>query len=308
MDIFWSLLKTTRPRQWLKNLALLAPITFSGFLFFPGYFQRVVYAIMVFILISSSVYLFNDLLDLESDRKHPFKRKRPLPSGKLPISIAIFAFVAMMSIGLAWAYTLGFFFFVVTLTYVTTSGFLYTLIFKKVPIMDVLIIATGYILRVYAGSVVINAHMSVWFLLTVISLSMFLAVGKRRSEMTLLQGSNAEVRATLKRYTPQLLDIYTSMFATASWLTYALFTFNQPRIVFEGRVLHLMSGLPSTFLSEKWLMATIPFVVYGVMRYLQLVYEKNEGESPERVILSDKPLIGVVITYAVMVFGLLYIA
>jgi decaprenyl-phosphate phosphoribosyltransferase len=310
MDIFWSLLKTIRPRQWLKNLALLAPITFSGFLLFPGYLQRVGAAIVVFILISSSVYLFNDLLDLESDRKHPFKRKRPLASGKLPVSVAIFAFVSMLVIGLSWAYTLGFFFFMVTLTYVTTSGFLYTLVFKKIPIMDVLIIATGYILRVYAGSVVINAHMSVWFLLTVISLSMFLAVGKRRSELTLLtaQGSNADVRATLKRYTPQLLDIYTSMFATASWLTYALFTFNQPRIVFGGTVVHLMSGLPRTFLSEKWLMATIPFVVYGVMRYLQLVYERNEGESPERVLLSDKPLIGVVVTYALMVLGLLYIA
>jgi hypothetical protein len=98
------------------------------------------------------------------------------------------------------------------------------------------------------------------------------------------------------------------MFATASWLTYAIFTFNQPPILFEGRVLHLFAGLPRTFLSEKWLMATIPVVVYGIMRYLQLIYERNEGESPERILLSDKPLIATVLIYGVMVIGLLYVA
>lgn len=310
MDIFWALIKTVRPRQWLKNGALLAPIVFSGFLFWPGYLTRVFMAIGIFIMVSSSVYLFNDLLDLEADRNHPFKKKRPLPSGKLPVQVAVFSFLSLLIGGLALAFSMGFFFFVITLTYVISSGFLYTLFFKKVPIMDVLIIATGYILRVYAGAVVINVHTSVWFLLAVISLSLFLAVGKRRSEMTLLSGAGAktQIRATLKRYTEQLLDIYTAMFATATWLTYALFTFNQPRIVFEGRVLHLMSGLPRTFLSEKWLMATIPLVVYGIMRYLQLIYERNEGESPERVLLSDKPLIFALGLYGLMVVGLLYFA
>lgn len=310
MAILWALFKTLRPRQWLKNVAMFAALVFSGLLFVPGYFGTVLYAAVIFTLISSGVYLLNDLLDLEADRKHPFKRKRPLASGQLPVPLAIFAFMALLISGLFLAYTLGFFFFLITLTYLLISGFLYTFWLKKIAIVDVLVIASGYILRVYAGAVAINAHMNVWFLLTVISLSLFLAVGKRRSELTLLSGSGAtaQIRSTLKTYTSQLLDIYTAMFATASWLTYALFTFNQPPIFFGGRVLHIMSGLPKTFLSEKWLMATVPFVVYGIMRYLQLIYEKNEGESPERVILSDKPLIVAVVVYGLMVIGLLYVA
>jgi 4-hydroxybenzoate polyprenyltransferase len=307
MAILWALFKTLRPRQWLKNLALFAALVFSGFLFLPGYFWTVLYATFIFTMISSGVYLLNDLLDLEADRKHPFKRKRPLASGTLPVPLAVFTCLALMIAGLSLAYSLGFFFFLVILTYLIVSGFLYTFWLKDIAIVDVLVIATGYILRVYAGAVAINAHMSVWFLLTVISLSLFLAVGKRRSEMTLLAGTGHQVRETLKRYTSQLLDIYTAMFATASWLTYALFTFNQPPILFEGRVLHLFAGLPRTFLSEKWLMATIPLVVYGIMRYLQLIYERNEGESPERVILSDPPLIIAVTTYGLTVIGLLYL-
>ncbi len=306
MAVFWALFKTLRPRQWLKNVALFAALVFSGFLFLPGYLATVVYAAIVFTMISSSVYILNDPLDLEVDRKHPFKHKRPLASGQLPVPVAIFSFFFLLLAGLALAYGLSFFFFGVCLTYWLISGFLYTFWLKKIPIIDVLVIATGYILRVYAGAVAVNLHMSVWFLLTVVSMSLFLAVGKRRSEMTLLQG--AQVRATLKRYTSQLLDIYTAMFATASWLTYALFTFNEPPIRFDGGVLHLMAFLPRTFLSEKLLMATVPLMVYGVMRYLQLIYERNEGESPERVILSDKPLIISVLTYGLMVIGLLYLS
>lgn len=308
MDILWALVKTTRPRQWIKNGALLAPVVFSGFLLVPGKLDLVLRAIVIFTMISASVYVFNDLLDIEADKKHPFKKKRPLASGELPIPIAVFAMLSSVIIGLALAYSMNMFFFAICLTYLTVSGGLYTFVLKRMPIVDVITIATGYVLRVYAGAVVIDAHMSVWFLLTVISLSLFLAVGKRKSEMTLLQGSGntMAVRETLKRYTEDLLNIYTSMFATATWLTYALFTFNQPKIAFEGRVLTFMSLLPRTFLSEKWLMLTTPLVVYGVMRYLQLIYERNEGESPERVLLSDKPLIVTVGVWGIMVIGLLY--
>ncbi len=271
----------------------------------PGALGKVFAAIVVFCLLSSAVYIFNDLLDVEADKKHPFKKNRPIASGALPIPLAIFAIIACVVMGLYWAMYLNFFFFLVSLTYIVVSGILYTFWLKNIAILDVITIALGYIMRVYAGAVVIEAHMSVWFLLTVISLSLFLAVGKRRSEMTLFKGTET-VRATLKHYTEQLLDIYTAMFATATWLTYAIFTFNQPRIYFEGRVLTLMSFLPRTFLSEKWLMATIPLVVYGVMRYLQLVYEHNKGESPERVLLGDAPLMVAVVTWGVLVIGLLY--
>jgi 4-hydroxybenzoate polyprenyltransferase len=185
---------------------------------------------------------------------------------------------------------------------------MYTGFLKKVAIVDVIVIAFGYLIRVYAGAFVISAHMDVWFLLTVISASLFLAVGKRRGEMTLMQsrGSGVTTRETLKHYTEKLLDIYTAMFATATWITYSLFTFNHPRIVPDGRALSFISILPKTLISEKWMMITIPFVVYGIMRYLQLIYEKNEGESPERVILSDKPLIITAGMWVVMIIGVLY--
>lgn len=307
MAILIALLKTVRPRQWLKNFALYGALIFTGFLFQPGAFGLVTQAFFVFVILSSTTYIFNDLLDVKADRLHPFKKKRPIASGELPIPIAFFAIVAGLIIGLSWAFSLNLFFFISCLVYLFIQV-LYTGFLKKVAIMDVIVIALGYLIRVYAGAFVISAHMDVWFLLTVISASLFLAVGKRRGEMTLLmaQGGGIATRATLKRYTEQLLDIYTAMFSTATWLTYSLFTFNHPKIIPDGRALSFISELPKTLLSEKWMMVTIPFVVYGIMRYLQVIYEKNEGESPERVLLSDKPLIITVGLWVLMVVGILY--
>lgn len=306
MAILWSLVKTFRPRQWLKNLALFSSLIFSGLLFQEGAFGQVVQAALIFTVLSSTTYIFNDLFDVKADRQHPFKKFRPLASGELPIPIAVFVLIAGVIIGLSWAYTVNYFLFLSCLVYLLIQVF-YTTYLKKIPIVDVIVIAFGYLIRVYAGSFVISAHMNVWFLLTVISVSLFLAVGKRRSEMTLMLRNDArQTRETLKRYTESLLDIYTSMFATATWITYALFTFNHPRIVPDGRALSLISILPRTLVSEKWLMITIPFVVYGIMRYLQLIYEKNEGESPEKIVLSDVPLIVTVAIWIVLVVGVLY--
>jgi hypothetical protein len=151
--------------------------------------------------------------------------------------------------------------------------------------------------------------MSVWFLLTVVSLALFLAVGKRQSELTLLQGSLSGLighRATLSRYTPRLLDIYTGMFANATWLSYALFSFNYSPVNPQGLLLSLYTIFPRTLTNEKLMMATVPLVIYGVMRYLQLVYEQNKGESPERVLLSDEPLIIAIFLWAILAFTIIY--
>jgi 4-hydroxybenzoate polyprenyltransferase len=306
MDILWQLFKTTRPRQWLKNVALLAPITFSGLLFNDGFFGIVLSAIGVFTILTSSVYIFNDLLDYKSDRLHPFKKKRPIASGKLPIPMAVVTAVTFLIVSLYLATKINIFFFWSCLTYLLIQ-ISYTLWLKRVPIVDIITVGSGYVLRVYAGGLAIGAHMDVWFLLTVVSASLFLAAGKRRSELTLLANLGVgQVRATLKHYTGPLLDVYMAMFATATWLTYALFSFNHPPIIPRGRVLTLMADLPLTLISAKLMMITTPFVIYGVMRYLQLVYEKNEGESPERVILSDKPIIVTGLIWGVLVVGLLY--
>lgn len=306
MAVFWSLLKTVRPRQWVKNFSLFAALVFSGLLFQQGAFVKVLGAFGVFVILSSATYIFNDLCDVEQDRKHPYKKMRPIASGDLPVPIAVFVLIIALFGGLVWAYTLNYFLFLSGIAYLILQV-LYTGYFKKIPIMDLIIIASGYLIRVFAGAFVIGAHMDVWFLMTVIAASLFLAVGKRRGEMTLLSKyKEGQTRATLKRYTEQLLDIYTSMFATATWITYALFSFNHPKIVPDGRALEFVSILPKTLISEKWMMITIPLVVYGVMRYLQLIYERNEGESPERVILSDKPLLFTGATWLMLVIGVLY--
>jgi len=156
----------------------------------------------------------------------------------------------------------------------------------------------------------INAHVTVWFILTVASLALFLAIGKRRSERTLLVGSGAAdltTRKILEHYPENLLDSLTVMFATATWFSYTMFTFLEPSPFGGPQVLILFSDLlPKTFLASKWLMATVPFVIYGVMRYLYVIYEKKEGESPERVLLNDVPLLSAVLIWGFLVFVIIY--
>ncbi len=303
-----NLLKSARVSQWIKNLAVFAPIVFSGFLFVEGAFWEVAKAFGVFCLLSSAVYIFNDLVDRERDKNHPFKKKRPIASGQWPLHLAVFWLVALGLMGVFLASQLSVFFLMSALAYLALNlG--YTLVWKQVPILDVMSIAAGFVLRVYAGAFVINVHMDVWFLLTVISASLFLAVGKRRSEMTLLSGLGKDFekhRQALIHYTPDLLDAYTSMFANTTWLTYTLFTFLHPPLQPEGRVLSLMARLPRTLRTEKWLMVTVPVVIYGVMRYMQLIYEENKGESPHRVLLTDGPLLMSVVIWGVMVVVILY--
>jgi 4-hydroxybenzoate polyprenyltransferase len=306
MGILLGLLRTARPRQWLKNLALFAPLLFSGLLFLDGYFEVVLGGVVVFTLVSSGVYIFNDIKDIEADRQHPFKMKRPIASGMVPVPLAMGVGSGLIVIALWWAAGINMFFFWSVIVYLALQVG-YNLWLKQIAILDVLSIASGYILRVYAGGLIVGIHMNVWLLLTVISASLFLAVGKRKCELTLLKGSGVNTtRATLKHYTEPLLDIYTSMFANSTWLTYALYSFNHPAIIPHGKVLTFMSVLPRTLISEKLMMVTLPLVIFGVMRYLQLIYERNEGESPERVLLSDKPLVITMVVWGMVVIGLLY--
>lgn len=300
--------KSARPRQWLKNLALFAPLVFTGGLFEAELFWRVTGAVILFSATASAIYLFNDIIDAPADRLHPFKSKRPIASGKLPVATALFVAVAALFMALGLAAELSFFFFWALLGYAGLH-LIYALWLKKIPIVDVITIAAGFVLRVYAGALVINAHMNVWFMLTVVSAALFLAVGKRRSELTLLSGLGTAIghRQVLGHYTPTLLDVYTGMFANTTWLTYALFSFEQPPIVpNRQKLVNILAVLPRTLSAQKLLMITVPVVIYGVMRYLQLIYEKNQGESPERVLLSDKPLLISVVTWGVMVVGILY--
>lgn len=312
--MLYQLLKTARPRQWIKNLALYAALVFSGFFFFDPvdaqpYFVTVTIAFIIFCILTSSVYIINDIIDVEADRNHPFKNKRPIAAGKFPIPIAIFSAIGLLLTVLFLSLFLPLFFKLMVAAYFILQ-LLYAKFFKHIPILDISSIATGFLIRVYAGAVVVNLHMSVWFLLTVISASLFLAVGKRQSERTLLEGkSNLDMGSTrkiLKRYSQRLLDQYTGMFATATWLTYALFAFQNEVTQPDQRLALIYTVLPRTLQSQKLLMLTLPFVIFGVMRYLQLIYETNQGESPDRVLLSDKPLLGTVFFFGVAVMVIIY--
>lgn len=165
-----------------------------------------------------------------------------------------------------------------------------------------------FILRVYAGAVVIDTHINIWLLLCVISFSLFLAVGKRRSELTLLsnRAGSVQTRKALFSYPEKLLDLYISMFANTTWLTYAWFAFIYPITEPSERLMGFWATIPRAFRSQKWLMATVPVVIYGVMRYLQLIYQKNEGESPTSVLVTDKPLLISVVLWGLMVIMVIY--
>lgn len=305
-QIFWAIIKTARPQRWVRNLSLFAALTFSGQLFEPVLFWRVAAAAAIFSLVSSTVYFFNDLIDAPLDRKHPFKMKRPIASGALQAPVAVFLTTVGFFISLVLALKLSYFFFVACLAYFILQA-AYSLKLKHVEIIDLLVIATGFILRAYSGALVIDGHISVWFLLCVIAVSMLLAVGKRRAELSLLAERASEVRATLGGYPEHLMDVWVGMFGTMTILSYILFTFQQQFDEPSRRLIPLLLFLPRALTVQKWLMITIPVVIYGVMRYLQLIYKKGQGEAPERVLLTDTPLLTSVLVWGFLAVTVLYV-
>lgn len=305
----YYILKLLRPRQWIKNFALFAGVTFAGQLFDQDIFFQVIEGFIAFCLLSSSTYIINDILDVHKDRLHPFKRLRPIASGKISIPESFLILTIIFCTALAISFNVGFLFFLIGILYVMLQ-LLYSTIFKSIAIFDILFIATGYILRILAGEAISNFHISVWLLLTTISLSLFLAVGKRRSELTLLQNLKGakidEVRKSLSHYSQTLLDSFSAIFATSTFVFYAMFTFLvNPRGIQIDLDILLPEFLPY-YLNRKWLMITIIPVIYGLMRYLQDIYEKKEGESPDKVLLSDKPLLSSVIIWVLLVIFVIY--
>jgi len=310
IKIAYNTLKLLRPRQWIKNTAIFAAITFSGSLFEWPVLQKVFLAFIAFCTLSSASYIINDILDIQKDRLHPFKKFRPLANKALSVNYALgLAFVLIIfSFFLGSLVNPGF--LALAIIYLTIQ-FFYSTILKPIAIIDILAIALGYILRVYAGEVAGGVHISVWLLLTTISLSLFLAIGKRRSELTLVSQNKSvnisDVRKTLSHYSERLLDVYASIFATSTFVSYTLFTFlENPRGFNLGLNILLPDFLPA-FFQRKWLMITIFPVVYGLMRYLQDIYEKHEGESPERVLYSDKPLLSAVIFWIFLLIVVIYV-
>lgn len=189
----------------------------------------------------------------------------------------------------------------------------YTFLLKQIIILDILAIAAGFVLRIYAGAFLINAHLSVWFLLCVISVALFLATGKRRGELAILTEKAApQHRKTLSFYKPELLDSYLAMFATSSWLAWALFTFfaEEERQFYISQAVpsHMLNFLPLTILgSGKILMVTIPVVIFGIMRYLHIIYQGARSETPEKVLTTDKPLLLTALIWGILIILITYV-
>ncbi len=299
-------LRLLRPRQWVKNLAIYAALLFSRQLFDPQSFINVTLGFIAFCSISSAIYVINDILDVEKDRRHPFKRFRPLASRTLSVQYAIFLAVALIIFSFLLSFSISFPLLLLIIAFLFLQ-FLYSFLLKQLAIMDIMILATGYIIRVYGGELITGHHISVWLFLTTISLALFLAVGKRRRELTLISGYTstqiASIRKSLSHYSENLLDMYAAVFATSAFIMYALFTSSaSPQITNN---LFLPDFLPQQF-QRKWLMITILPVVYGLMRYLQDIYEKHEGESPEKVLFTDKQLLATVLVWVVLVITIVY--
>lgn len=302
MQIIFELIKAARPVHWTKNFALFAAIFFSGGLTSNALIANVIGAFVAFSIATSATYLFNDIFDARFDRLHPFKKFRPIASGKLPISLAfIFAgLLALLAIYIASFYN--------PLFFISLTGYLllqvsYSLGLKNIPIIDILIIASGFVLRVYAGAFVIDAHLSVWFLLCVISVALFLASGKRRSELNISQTPGL-TRKSLTKYKTELLGSYVTMFGNAAWMSWALFTFfESPKA--SQPVWLFLAEISKTTTIDKLLMITIPLAIFGIMRYEALIFE-GKSQQPEKLILTDVPLIGSVGLWVGLLYTILY--
>ncbi|OGE64060.1 hypothetical protein A3J13_02085 [Candidatus Daviesbacteria bacterium RIFCSPLOWO2_02_FULL_36_8] len=304
-QFLWGLIKAVRPRQWIKNFAVFAALIFSGTLLDNINQLKALEAFLLFCVFSSATYLLNDCFDIQRDKLHPFKKKRPIASGLIPVPIAVGFALLLIIIFLPLSYKLSPAFFFASLTYLIMQLF-YSGFLKHIILLDVLVIAAGFVLRVYGGVWTIDAHLNVWFLLSITSFALFLAIGKRRSERTLMEGQASSHRETLLHYPESLLDSLTTMFATSAWLTYAFFAFLQPPIQARQAITLIFGGFELPFTEAKYLMATVPIVIYAVMRYLYIIYEKKEGESPERVLLSDTPMLTTCVIWLILVIGIIY--
>lgn len=286
-----AVLESLRPAQWLKNGFVFAALLFSRSLTDWHRTAVVALAAVVFCLVSSAAYVLNDVLDAPEDRQHPSKRLRPVASGRLGARAALSAAAGLTLVGLAGAWWLDFEFFLVTAAYVALTG-LYSWFLKRVMLLDVFVIAAGFILRVLGGGVVIHVEISSWLIVCTTLLALFLALTKRRHELVLLGGTASNHRPILAHYTPYFLDQLIGIVTASTVMSYSLYTLSDDvRRKFPGKRLEL----------------TIPFVVFGIFRYLYLVHRTSEGGSPIRLLLTDRVLLAVILLWAAAVIFIIYL-
>lgn len=270
-----SLWTELRPLQWVKNLLVLAPLLFSQNLFVLGTVVRALVALALFCLMSSAVYIFNDIKDCEQDRLHPQKRHRPLAAGELRVEVALGVMVILLLCallgGVVLSRTLGLILFGYWLI-----NLLYSIWLKHQVILDVFAIAAGFVLRVLGGAVAIQVAVSDWLLICTTLLALFLGFSKRRHELVLLGEDAVEHRQVLGEYNPRFLDMMICIVTAATVMSYGLYTVSEETV----QKFH-----------SRGLLLTLPFVLYGIFRYLYLVYHKDQGGEPAQSLLTDRPMV-----------------
>ncbi len=290
-----SLLRTMRPKQWIKNIFVFTALAFSeDRLWLQA--EPVLHTLAgfaLFCMAASAIYLINDLVDIEKDRAHPRKRHRPLASGMLSPKVAWAAAAVLILASLPLAYLLdsdgGF--LIVLLTYVVVQGVLYSYYLKNVVILDILVIAAGFILRAIAGAVILDIPITSWLLVCMGLLAVFLGVAKRRHELVLLAGGAGEHRRILAEYSIPMLDQMMAIVTASIIMAYSMATFSAPAVPHEPFPV---------------LMTTIPFIIYGIFRYLYLIYQQDGGGTPEEMLLKDRPLAINFVLWGVLVLLVLY--
>lgn len=289
--MIYALLKTMRPKQWVKNIFVFAALVFDEKLFQLPFLLRTAAAFVLFCLISGTVYIINDIADREKDRQHPTKRNRPLASGRLSLQVAWAGAAAFFACSTAGAFALDPALGGVILGYFVMQV-AYSFLLKDLVIVDVLAIAAGFLLRVQAG--VITAHaarFSPWLYICMTLLALFLGIGKRRGELVLLAGNAENHRRVLDEYNLHFLDEMIAMVTSSTVMAYSLYTFSAP-------------NLPA----NHSMMLTIPFVLYGLFRYLYLIHVRGAVEPPDELVLQDKPLMLNFLLWGLAVVAVLYLS
>jgi 4-hydroxybenzoate polyprenyltransferase len=289
-----ALLKTMRPKQWIKNVFVFAAIVFDKQLTKPRPLLNTVLAVIAFSLVSSAVYLINDLVDIEKDREHPTKRNRPLPSGKLSPRVAVAAAIVLPAVCIPAAFVLNMALGAILTAYLALM-LLYTFYLKHIVIVDVMTIAAGFVLRVAAGVAVIEvARFSPWLYVCMTLLALFLGVGKRRHELFTLGINANNHRASLEHYSLEMLDQMSVVVTSSAIMAYSLYTFSA-------------QGLPRSDEGQPLMMLTIPFVLYAIFRYQYLIHVRREGGTPEDIVLGDMPFLVDLVLYGASVLILIYL-
>jgi 4-hydroxybenzoate polyprenyltransferase len=286
-----GLFRSFRPEQWSKNLLVFAGLLFARRLFDLPSVLTALAAFTIFCGLSGTVYLVNDIADRESDRTHPLKSRRPIASGRVPVTLAFAAAVTLAVTALLGAVALGWRFALVAASYLALNV-LYSMVLKHVVILDVLTIAIGFVLRASAGAIAIDVEISHWLFVCTILLALFISLAKRRHELVLLASGAKEHRPILDEYSSYLLDQMICIAAGASLIAYVLYTINPENAEKFG---------------TPWLDLTIPFPIYGIFRYLYLVHRRDGGGSPSDLLLSDFPLLACVVSWVAAVVVIIYL-